>query len=39
MTEIETIKKVCDIMEINFSHYDSHDMSINYFNRELTSKT
>lgn len=38
MTEIETIKKVCDIMEINFSHYDSHDMPINYFNRELTSK-
>lgn len=31
MKEEEIIKKVCEIMEVKYSHYDNHDMSMDYF--------
>ena len=31
MTEEQIVQKICEIMEINYSHYDNHKMTINYF--------
>lgn len=38
MKEIDIVKKVCEIMDINFSHYDNHNMPIDYFRYELNHK-
>lgn len=31
MSEEEIVKKVCEIMDIEYSHYDNHNMGIDYF--------
>ena len=31
MTEKDIVKKVCEILEIKFHHYDNHRMSLDYF--------
>ncbi len=31
MTEEEIVKKVCEIMDVKYSHYDNHDMPMDYF--------
>ena len=31
MKEEEIVKKVCEIMGVKYSHYDNHDMRIDYF--------
>ena len=39
MTEEDIVKKVCEIMGIRYSHYDKHDMQLDYFPHiKLTSK-
>lgn len=39
MTEEQIVQKVCEIMGVNYSHYDNHNMPINYFgNDNLKSK-
>lgn len=39
MTEEQIVQKICEIMGVNYSHYDNHDMSTNYFGHfELKSK-
>ncbi len=39
MTKEQIVQKVCEIMGVNYSHYDNHDMSTNYFGySELKSK-
>ena len=30
-TEEEIIKKICELMDVNYSHYDNHDMGLKYF--------
>lgn len=31
MKEEEIVKKVCEIMGVKYSHYDNHNMSVDYF--------
>ena len=38
MKEIDIVKKVSEIMGIKFSHYDNHNMTLDYFRYELKSK-
>ncbi len=38
MKEIDIVKKVSEIMGIKFSHYDNHNMTLDYFRYELNSK-
>jgi len=34
MKEEDIVKKVCEIMDVKYSHYDNHKMSIDYFRPE-----
>lgn len=38
MTEGQIVQKVCEIMEIEYSHYDNHEMTIDYFGYNLKHK-
>lgn len=31
MTEVDIVKKVCEIMGVEYSHYDNHKMGLDYF--------
>ena len=31
MKEEDIVKKVCEIMRVKYSHYDNHNMSLDYF--------
>lgn len=31
MTEEEIVKKVCEMMNVHYSHYDNHKMGLDYF--------
>ena len=31
MTKDDVVKKVCEIMDVKYSHYDDHNMGENYF--------
>lgn len=36
MKELEIVKKLCEIMGVNYSHYDNHRMSKDYFSFEIS---
>ena len=39
MKEVDIVKKVCEIMGVDYSHYDNHDMGLDYFEHlKITSK-
>lgn len=38
MTEEEIVKKVCAILGINYSHYDNHNMGMDYFHFKVSAK-
>ena len=39
MTEVDIVKKVCEIMGLEYSHYDNHEMGLDYFQHiKITSK-
>lgn len=39
MKEEEIVKKICEIMEVKYSHYDNHNMPLNYLKPEVTTKS
>lgn len=35
MKEEEIVKKVCQIMDVKYHHYDNHNMGLDYFRNEI----